>query len=598
MTTYLFANNAATTLAAPITSGATSLTLSSGAGAIFPNPGAGQAFSITMKDAATGELTEIMYCTSRTGDVCTIVRAQEGTTAQAWTTGDFAVNALTAGIASMFSQNVGTLGTMAAQDADAVAITGGSINVPTLEVGGVPVLANPFTTKGDILVDNGTAPVRLPVGTNGQVLTADSTQADGVAWETPAVPALTTKGDLLTNNGTTNVRLPVGTNGQALVADSTQADGIKWGTVLTNPMTTLGDVIIGGAGGAPARLAVGTAGQVLTVNASAPDGVDWETPAGGTLPLTTKGDLLVDTGGALARLPVGTDGQVLSADSTQTAGVKWEANTPTLPLTTKGDLLVDTGSGLARLPVGSDGQVLSASSAQTTGLLWEANTPTLPLTTKGDLLVDTGSGLARLGVGSDGQVLTADSTQTDGVKWTTPGSGGGSVWTFGVYASRPSASTLGSGNIYSATDTQENYISNGTSYTVIPGGGTEIGYAEITTPQTTTGTTPAAISGLTFTFVAGERPVIIEMDGIATQNTASAIGNFSMQINGSEVCSAPFSSPTNSTTVVLHREQRLSSLTPGTTYTYALYFSSAVGGGTTEAYATTTCTFKIRAVTT
>lgn len=552
MTTYLFANNAATTLAAPITSGAASLTVASGAGAIFPNPGAGQAFSITMKDAATGELTEIMYCTARTGDVCTVVRAQEGTTAQAWTTGDFVSNALTAGIAALFTQNAGSLGTMAAQNANAVAITGGSINVPTLEVGGVPVLANPLTTKGDILVDNGTAPVRLPVGTNGQVLTADNAQADGVAWETPAVPALTTKGDLLTNNGTANVRLPVGTNGQALVADSTQADGIKWGTVLTNPMTTLGDMIVAGAAGAPARLAVGTAGQVLTVNASAPDGVDWETPAGGTLPLTTKGDLLVDTGGALARLPVGTNGQVLSADSTQT-----------------------------------------------TGLLWETNTPTLPLTTKGDLLVDTGGSLARLPVGSNGQVLTADSTQTDGVKWATPSGGGsGSVWTLGTYASRPTAATLGAGNIYSATDTQENYLSNGTSYTVIPGGGTEIGYAEITASQSTGSSSAVAITGLTFTFVAPERPVIIEMDGVATQNTLAAIGNFSMQINGVEVCSCPFTSPTNATTLPLHREQRLSALTPGTTYTYALFFSSAVGGGTTMAYATTTNTFKIRAVTT
>lgn len=37
-----------------------------------------------------------------------------------------------------------------------------------------------------------------------------------------------TKGDLLTHNGTTQVRLPVGTNGQILIADSSVSQGVKW----------------------------------------------------------------------------------------------------------------------------------------------------------------------------------------------------------------------------------------------------------------------------------------------------------------------------------------------------------------------------------
>lgn len=45
---------------------------------------------------------------------------------------------------------------------------------------------------------------------------------------------------------------------------------------------------------------------------------------GGSLPLTTKGDLLGYTS-APARVPVGTDGQVLTADSSSAAGVKWGA---------------------------------------------------------------------------------------------------------------------------------------------------------------------------------------------------------------------------------------------------------------------------------
>jgi hypothetical protein len=39
-----------------------------------------------------------------------------------------------------------------------------------------------LSTKGDLVTHNGTAPVRLPVGTNGQILTADSTAASGNKW--------------------------------------------------------------------------------------------------------------------------------------------------------------------------------------------------------------------------------------------------------------------------------------------------------------------------------------------------------------------------------------------------------------------------------
>jgi len=39
---------------------------------------------------------------------------------------------------------------------------------------------------------------------------------------------ITTKGDISTTDGTDFIRLPVGTNGQVLVADSTQSSGLKW----------------------------------------------------------------------------------------------------------------------------------------------------------------------------------------------------------------------------------------------------------------------------------------------------------------------------------------------------------------------------------
>ena len=41
---------------------------------------------------------------------------------------------------------------------------------------------SPTTTKGDLIVENGTNAINLPVGTNGQVLTADSAESTGVKW--------------------------------------------------------------------------------------------------------------------------------------------------------------------------------------------------------------------------------------------------------------------------------------------------------------------------------------------------------------------------------------------------------------------------------
>lgn len=41
---------------------------------------------------------------------------------------------------------------------------------------------DPLTTKGDIIVNDGTSSIRLPIGANDQVLTADSGEANGLKW--------------------------------------------------------------------------------------------------------------------------------------------------------------------------------------------------------------------------------------------------------------------------------------------------------------------------------------------------------------------------------------------------------------------------------
>ncbi|HCC3432074.1 hypothetical protein MMA45_06720 [Salmonella enterica] len=104
--TLLAANNAQTVLAAGISASATSLTVNSGAGSLFPAPSAGVSFfKLTLIDAATGQLTEIVHVTARYGDTMTIDRAQEGTTARAWSANDIAANMMTAGTLSYILGN-------------------------------------------------------------------------------------------------------------------------------------------------------------------------------------------------------------------------------------------------------------------------------------------------------------------------------------------------------------------------------------------------------------------------------------------------------------------------------------------------------------
>lgn len=107
--------------------------------------------------------------------------------------------------------------------------------------------------KGDLIVGAGNdQPVRFAAGPDGQVLTTDSNAPQGLKWAAPTGggagggidPAIIdAKGDLIAGSAPdTPARLALGTDGYVLTADSSQPLGLRWG--------------LGGGGGGGQLLAI------------------------------------------------------------------------------------------------------------------------------------------------------------------------------------------------------------------------------------------------------------------------------------------------------------------------------------------------------
>jgi len=142
-----------------------------------------------------GSASEEKCLATISGTTLTLTRAQDDTTAQTHSSG--------ATIYPVFS----------ADDADEANFVGSR-----------------WTTKGDLVTFDGTDVARQAAGTNGHVLTADSTVTNGIKWAvSPETDLVTTKGDLLVATAAdTLARQGVGSNGTVLMADSAQTNGIAW----------------------------------------------------------------------------------------------------------------------------------------------------------------------------------------------------------------------------------------------------------------------------------------------------------------------------------------------------------------------------------
>ena len=139
-----------------------------------------------------------------------------------------------------------------------------------------------------------TLPGAYPVA-SGQVLS--SSDAGAMSWVSALIDPMTTVGDIVVRDiSNTTARLPVGSTGQVLTA---QADGTTaWQNSpagFADPMTTAGDIIIRNSSNITTRLGIGTVGQSLTVTAGGE--VAWEASVAGAAGNATE--VQFNTGGVL-----------------------------------------------------------------------------------------------------------------------------------------------------------------------------------------------------------------------------------------------------------------------------------------------------------
>ncbi|WP_413585219.1 beta strand repeat-containing protein [Bdellovibrio sp. HCB274] len=190
----------------------------------------------------------------------------------------------------------------------------------------------------------------VPINKGG---TGETSAAAGFA----ALSPLAAKGDIITRSSSAPMVLSVGTNGQVLVADSAETSGMRWGSNVAtelNGLASTGIVQRTGAGtyttlGVSSPLAISASNIVLNTVpiASGGTGQTTQTAAFNALsPLTTKGDMIVHNGTNNIRLPASTtNGQVLMVDTAEAGGVKWAAPAAAGVTTVSGTLPVVVANG-------------------------------------------------------------------------------------------------------------------------------------------------------------------------------------------------------------------------------------------------------------
>lgn len=172
------------------------------------NTDPGESGTESLASSLAGELERLRFAIKECKTAIGLTSAEWYSTATGTITSSF--------LGTVPVTNGGTGATTASGARDGLGAVGG---VWPLSVGGVGAT----TASGARDTLGATAGV-FPISVGG-------TGASTATAAFNALDPLTTKGDIISHNGTDSIRVAVGTNGQALLADSTQASGVKWGSV-------------------------------------------------------------------------------------------------------------------------------------------------------------------------------------------------------------------------------------------------------------------------------------------------------------------------------------------------------------------------------
>jgi hypothetical protein len=166
-------------------------------------------------------------------------------------------------------------------------------------------------TADHVLINDGTgvmsSEAQLAISRGG---TGQSTKTAGF----DALSPNTTKGDVIVHDGTNNVRLPAGTDTHVLIADSTQAAGVKWGALPAAP----GDASYAAKGVVQFNTDATTSGMTVAA------GVATVNKGGGIGQIAQVGSIALGNNGVIVSNATGTS--LLSLNCTIGQTIKFDAS--------------------------------------------------------------------------------------------------------------------------------------------------------------------------------------------------------------------------------------------------------------------------------